>query len=106
MPNSYEFLNKHVLKPETIRQIESLGEVASQVADRWAGAWPKQTRRLETEGSLLQAVKEQAEVEQEALEYEAANPWVGGIESRQLFGIDLNGPPPGPLSSGDQLAGP
>lgn len=94
MPNNHGFLNKHALKPETIRQIEAMGEVASQVADRWAGGWPKETRRLEAEGRLLEAVKEQAEAEQAAVEYEAQNPWVGGIESRQLFGIDLNAPPP------------
>lgn len=94
MPNNHEFLNKHVLKPETIKAIEAMGEAASQVADRWAGAWPKQTRALEKAGRLLEAVKAQAEAEQEALEYEAQNPWVGGIESRQLFGIDLSAPPP------------
>lgn len=94
MPNTHEFLNKHVLKPETVRAIEAMGEVESQIADRWAGGWPTQTRRLEAEGRLLQAVKEQAKAERTALAYEAANPWIGGIESRQLFGIDLNAPPP------------
>lgn len=63
MPNTHEFLNKHVLKPETVRAIEAMGEVESQIADRWAGGWPKQTRRLEAEGRLLQAVKEQAEAD-------------------------------------------
>lgn len=94
MPNDHRLLNRNVLKPETIAKIEAMGEVASQVADRWAGAWPKETRKLERNGSLLQAVQDQAEMEQQALEYEAKNPWVGGIESRQLFGIDLNAPPP------------
>lgn len=94
MPNDRSFLNRDVLKPETIAQIEAMGAVESQVADRWAGGWPKQTRKLEREGRLLQAVKKQAELERPALEYEAQNPWVGGIESRQLFGIDLNAPPP------------
>lgn len=94
MPNNHGFLNKHVLKPETIRQIEAMGEVASQVADRWAGGWPKQTRALERQGLLLEAVKEQADLEAQAVEYERQNPWVGGIESRQLFGIDLSAPPP------------
>jgi hypothetical protein len=51
-------------------------------------------RKLEAAGKLLDAVKAQAESERAALEYEAQNPWVGGIESRQLFGIDLNAPPP------------
>ena len=94
MPNSHEFLNKHVLRPESIRQIEALGEVASQVADRWAGGWPTQTRALEKRGELLEAVKKQAELERRAIEYEQENPWVGGIESRQLMGTDLNAPPP------------
>lgn len=88
------FLNRHVLKPETIEQIEAMGEVASQVADRWAGGWPKKTRKLEAEGRLIEAVRYQAEQEQAAVEYERANRWVGGIESRQLFGIDLSAPPP------------
>lgn len=94
MPNAHEFLNRHVLKPETIAQIEEMGEVASQVADRWAGGWPKQTRAMEKKGTLLQAVKEQAELEAQAVEWERQNSWVGGIESRHLFGIDLNAPPP------------
>jgi uncharacterized protein YkuJ len=94
MPNDHTFLNRHVLKPETVAQIEAMGEVASQVADRWAGGWPKKTRKLEAQGKLLEAVKYQAEQEQKAVEYEAQNPWLGGIESHQLFDIDLNAPPP------------
>lgn len=88
------FLNRHVLKPETIEAIEAMGEVASQVADRWAGGWPKKTRRLEAEGRLLDAVRYQAELEEPAMEYLRQNPWVGGIEARQLYDIDLSAPPP------------
>lgn len=94
MPNDHKFLNVHVLKPETIKQIEAMGEVASQVADRWAAGWPGKTRKLESLDLLLAAVKRQAEREAPALEYLAQNPWVGGIEARQLYGIDLSAPPP------------
>lgn len=92
MPNPRTLLNSHVLKPETVKQVEALGETASQVVDRWAGANPKQLRKLESEGRLLQAVKDQLEQEQKAKDYEAANQWVGGIESRKLF--DLSDHPP------------
>lgn len=92
MQNPRTFLNRRVLKPETIEAIEAMGELASQIADRWAGGWPKQTKKLEAEGRLLQAVQEQMELERAAQEYEAQNKWVGGIESRQLF--ELSDKPP------------
>ena len=88
MPNPKTFLNRPVLKPETIRAIEALGEQASQIADRWASGWPKQTRKLESENRLLEALSRQVEAEALARQYEAENPWVGGIEANQLFDID------------------
>lgn len=61
-------LNSRVLKKETCREIESLGPMAEQIADRWAGGWPKMTQEMEANGSLLPAVKDQLakEVELEA----------------------------------------
>jgi hypothetical protein len=93
MTNPRTFLNRDVLKAETVAAIEAMGELASQIADRWAGGWPVRTRRLEQQGRLFDAIKGALEQEQKAKDYEGANPWVGGIESRQLF--DLADEPPG-----------
>lgn len=88
------FLNRHVLKPSTIDQIEAMGEAASQIADRWAGGHPKQTRRLEAEGRLILALKQQLEQESQVEEQMRQFPWVGKAECLQMLGIDPSGPPP------------
>lgn len=92
MPNPRTLLNRHVLKPETVAKVEAMGELASQIVDRWASTSPKTVKRLEAEGRLLAAVRGQLEQEQKARDLEAEMPWVGGIESRQL--LDLPDVPP------------
>lgn len=59
----YEFQTG--LKPETAKQIESLGLVAWQIADRWLSGWREKTRALEKEGKLVGALREQAKREAE-----------------------------------------
>ena len=82
-----------VLKPETVRAISEIGIDAMAVASHWT-RWPKKLKALEQAGSLLAAIRSEAEQWRQAREYEEANRWVGGIETRQMFGIDLNAPPP------------
>ncbi len=92
MENPRTLLNRRVFKPETATQIERMGELASQIADRWASGWPKQTKALDAEGKLIAAIEDQAEQELRAKDLEARNPWMGGIETRQMVGL-TDGPP-------------
>lgn len=56
-----------VLKPETVTAILELGQKAEQIADRWAMGWPRRTRELEKQGTLLQHLREQTETENRTL---------------------------------------
>ncbi len=62
MPNA-----QNVLKPETLVAIVKLGNHAQVVAERWTSGWKKQTLAMESDGSILERIKDQAENEAEAL---------------------------------------
>lgn len=65
---------QHILKPETVTAILELDwKKAEQIADRWAMGWPKRTRELEKEGTLLDALRNQAERESRAIREETRN---------------------------------
>lgn len=81
------FLNRHVLKPETIRQVEAAGPVVSQIVDRWAGGWPKKTQKLEKSGQLLAVAQSQAEQERMVDNYLRDFPDVGRMEALQVFDL-------------------
>ena len=88
-------MNTHLFRKETARQIEAMGVYASQIADRWAGGWPQQTRALESAGKLLPALKKRAEREA-AIYVEARqggrNSHLADHEIAQIYG--LNPEPP------------
>lgn len=60
-------LNRHVFSPEMAEKIERMGLLAEQIADRWAGGWPKRVKALEKSGQLLSVLKAQVEQEKEVL---------------------------------------
>lgn len=86
---------QNVLKPETIRAISSLPTRAHQIADRWASRpqWKAKMLAHEQDGTLLDRLKEQADLETEALV---------GADSESMAHLadhekmELLGPPPGP----------
>lgn len=57
----------NVCRPESLRAAESLGVVACQILDRWALGWPRQTRRLEVRGRLIDRLREQSLLEAQTL---------------------------------------
>lgn len=59
--HSYQFQTE--LKPETVRQVQKLGLVAWQIADRWLSGWRGKTVALDKEGKLVEALREQAKLE-------------------------------------------
>lgn len=83
-------LNRHVFGAETTRAIEALGPTAEQVADRWAGGWPKQTKALEKAGRLVLAVKETAAREAEIYSHKVATGQghLADHELAQMYGLD------------------
>lgn len=86
---------KDVLKPATVQAIAALGQDALAVGSHWT-RWPKKMQALEAAGKLIEAIKAEAEQWRRAREHEEANRWQGGIETRQMFGINLEAPPPAP----------
>jgi hypothetical protein len=88
------------LKKETIGEILRLRNQTSvlALASHWALGWPKRLKALEEKNLplLLKTLKSEGAQWEKARRYELENPWVGGIESRQLFGIDPERPPPKP----------
>lgn len=82
-----------ILRQETISKIAAMGPDALAVASHWT-QWAKRMKALEAAGKLLPAIEAEATSWKAAREYEEQNSWMGGIETRQLYGIDLTSPPP------------
>jgi hypothetical protein len=83
------------LKPETARQVWSLGLVAWQIADRWLSGWRRKTLDLESQGKLLEALQEQAKREAEIYSDArtgGANSHLANHEIAELY--DLSPGPP------------
>ena len=89
-----ELLNHHGLKPTTVRAVESAGLRVVQTVDRWAGGWPKATRKLDKEGRLLKEALAQVEREEPAMQYLEQNPdlYLTISEALQLYDLPLNPP--------------
>lgn len=88
-------LNRSVFKAETASAIEALGPIAKRVADRWAGGWPRQTKAMDKEGRLVEAVKKQAQREAEiysGARTGGANSHLADHEIAELY--DLSPGPP------------
>lgn len=84
-----------ILSPESVRQIESMSVLAQQIADRWALGWPKETKLLEKQGKLLQALKEQTGREGNALSdarQRGQNLYLADHELMELYGISSRPP--------------
>ncbi|HXC39516.1 MAG TPA: hypothetical protein VN667_11280 [Burkholderiales bacterium] len=58
---------QRILRPETVNAIVKMGPQAERIADRWAMGWKADLKQLETAGSLLPRLKEQAERESQVL---------------------------------------
>jgi hypothetical protein len=66
-----------VLKPETVKSLAGKPLRVQQIADRWASGSPTKMKALEANGSLLERLKEQSDVEGKVL----ADARVGGAMS-------------------------
>ncbi len=85
-------LNSHVLKPESVQQIEKLGPLAERIADRWAGGWPKRVKSLEKSGKLLQALTSQVEREKNVLAATRNMSHLAEHEIMELYGVSPEPP--------------
>ena len=81
-------LNRHVFKPETASEIERMGHLSSQIADRSAGGWPKRVKKLDAEGRLIPALKDQAEIEAKVLAETPNMTHLARHEINQMYEID------------------
>ncbi len=78
----------HVLKPESVQEIEKMGLLAEQIADLWASGWPKRTKKLEASGRLIEALKTQVERELDVLARAREYTHLATFEINEMFGID------------------
>lgn len=78
---------QEILKPETVSAILELGPKAEQIADRWAMGWPKRTRELEKQGTLIVALRDQAERESRAIR-ENGTTHLADHEIAELWGLN------------------
>jgi DNA repair protein RadC len=53
--------------PTLSQQIESMGDTARRIANRWMMGWPEQTKSLVASGAYLVELKAQIEVEKDVL---------------------------------------
>lgn len=81
----------HILKPETVTAIFDLGPKAEQIADRWAMGWPARTLELEKQGTLLEALRDQAERENRAIR-ENGTTHLADHEIAELWGLSSRPP--------------
>lgn len=91
--HTYEFQRE--LKPEIAKQVQALGPVAWQIADRWLCGWRARILALEKEGTLVGVLREQARREAEIFSdatVGGANSHLARHEVMQLYDISL-GPP-------------
>ena len=63
MPNTHNLLHAKRFKPETVRLILAESLRVQQIADRWVAGVPKKVKVMEENGTLLQRLREQADVE-------------------------------------------
>ncbi|HXF65631.1 MAG TPA: hypothetical protein VNK67_02885 [Burkholderiales bacterium] len=61
-------------KPETVKAVLQESLRVQQIADRWVSGAPKKVKAMEAEGTLLQRLREQAELENQTI----ADAQVGG----------------------------
>jgi hypothetical protein len=100
--HSYEFQTE--LKPETAKQVQALGPVAWQIADRWLSSWRRKTLALEKEGKLVGALREQAKREAEIYSdatVGGANSHLARHEVMEMYGISAAPPAERPVLSDD-----
>jgi hypothetical protein len=93
LDHSYEFQTE--LKPETAKQIQALGAVAWQIADRWLGGWRGKTLALEKEGKLVGALQEQSKREADIYSdatVGGANNHLAHHEVMEMYGISAAPP--------------
>jgi hypothetical protein len=81
-----------LLRPETARAVDTMPMRAQRIADRWALAWPSEVRSLDSQGSFLDTLRSQVDLEEAALE-RASGPDYAHLAAHEK--LELLGPPPG-----------
>lgn len=85
-------MHAEVFGPEMTATIEGMGLLAEQIADRWAGGWPEQTKKLMQENRLLEALESQANKEREMMAQASNMSYLAHHELMEHFGIEPNPP--------------
>ena len=81
-----------VLHEPSVKEISKLSPYAIHLANRWAKEWPGKTRELEAAGTLVNTLKQRAEVE-------ALKQWrsrVRAVRGDPAPGPDKEAAPPAP----------
>lgn len=84
-------VNEKAYPPEIRREIERMGRIGWQIADRWMLGWPGRVKELIRTGEYLPVLQAQREAELDALAENADNS-PSETEKVQLAGLSLECP--------------
>lgn len=85
-------MNTKLFGTEMVEQIEGMGLLAEQIADRWASGWPEQTRQLMKENRLLELLANQVSKEREMVVQASNMSHLAHHEIMEEFGIKPSPP--------------
>ncbi len=80
--------------PDARAEVERLGALAVEIANRWMLGWPKRVKGLLASGEYLEALRTQHETEAMVLSHEASLRHLARHEIAELYGLSLSPPWP------------
>lgn len=86
-----DLVNRKDYPPELPPQIQAMGALAVEIANRWMTGWPGRVKAMLKRGTYLDLLKEQVELEARTL----ANPGNNHLarhEILQLYDVNLEAP--------------
>jgi hypothetical protein len=78
--------------PEARAEVERLGVLAVEIANRWMLGWPKRVEGLLASGEYLEALRTQHEAEALVLSHESSLRHLARYEIAELYGLTLAAP--------------
>jgi hypothetical protein len=87
-----EIVNLKAYTPDVVLQIESMGEFAISIANRWMLGWPDRVNALLRAGAYLDCLKSQLDQEKDIVANEASLRHLSRREILQIYEIQESPP--------------